>query len=291
MNHSYRFFDFPSQRDDSEFIIIGVPIDGEMTHNRGSCTNAPEVIRRTSLDLSFASEDGTDLNFLQIADIGDIPKDIRLDNLVETIMKILEQESKSIPIFIGGSHFISYYTVKSLLQQKSFDNLHYFSLDAHLDCYNEWNGNKYTHCTVTRRIFESLGSDPKKVQVIGTRDMDLPEMDWIKRMGVKFTTMNEYSDKNKEIISSGKGPKPAAYISIDIDVFDPSVAPGTGYPIPGGIVYRDYFHILDQIIQHYTIVGIDFVEYSPELDLPNKMTAFLVSKLIIETILRIKKEK
>ena len=74
-------------------------------------------------------------------------------------------------------------------------------------------------------------------------------------------------------------------------MLDPSVAPGTGYPIPGGITYRDYLHILEEIINKFTIVAIDVVEYSPELDLPNKMTAFLVAKLIIETLIRLKKEK
>jgi len=296
MTSPIRFFDVPSIADeDTKFLIIGVPFDGEMTQSRGSCITAPDAIRAISLDLSLTSEDGTDLNSLHIADLGNISS---VTKITKEVGKKFDQASQTVPIFLGGSHYISYYCFQSLSQAKSLENLYYISLDAHLDCFDEWNGNKYTHCTVTRRIFEQLGSKSENVHVIGARDIDLPELEWADQVRLRFSRIQDIFDssgtkivKLKEIFTNKNELKPPVYLSVDIDVFDPSVAPGTGYPIPGGITYRNYLHILDQIISHFDIVGVDFVEYSTTLDFPNNMTAILVAKLVIETLVRIKNKK
>ncbi|MHA1110067.1 MAG: arginase family protein [Promethearchaeota archaeon] len=290
------FLDLPSEIDENtEFIIIGIPIDGEMTQQRGKCVTAPEVVRKISLDLSLTSEDGTDLNTLHMVDLNDVSKDTTIEKLTQKISQLLNKVPQAIPIFIGGSHIVSNHTVQALLSRKEIQNLHYISLDAHLDCYDNWKGNKNTHCTVTRRIYETLESKPNQVYVIGARDIDLPELEWVKHVGFNFLRMIDIVEnpdmKLEAIFSERNGIKPPVYLSVDIDVFDPSVAPATGYAIPGGISYRDYLLILNNIAKHFTIVGVDFVEYSPELDLPNKMTAFLIAKLIIETVNMIKKNR
>ncbi len=285
------FMDFSSEIDENtEFIIIGIPIDGEMTQNRGICTDAPNIIRKISLDLSLTSEDGTDLNSLHIVDLGNMSSK-RGNHLSQVIRKAPD----AIPILVGGSHFISKIGIDAIKEDLSLEDLHFISLDAHLDCYDEWKGKKFTHCTVTRRIFEKLGSKPELVYVIGARDIDLPEIEWAKKVGLNYLRMNEIQDnadlKINALFSEKNGEKPPVYLSVDIDVFDPTVAPATGYAIPGGITYRDYLHILEQITENFELVAVDFVEYSPELDLPNKMTAFLVAKLIIETANMLKKKK
>ncbi len=287
MEQTSRFFDFPSEpKENTEFIIIGIPFDGEMTQQRGKCQTAPDEIREISLDLSLTSEDGMDLNKLRIVDLGDISED--MDKFIPLLLKKAPQ---AIPIFIGGSHSITFYTVNAFIQEKKIKNLNYISLDAHLDCYNEWKGSKYVHCTVTRRVYEMIGSEPDKVGVIGVRDIDLPEIEWSQKEKFRYLRMQDLNNLYTEFLPPSSEIKPPLYLSIDIDVFDPSVAPATGYPIPGGITYREYLKILDEILKHYTIVGLDFVEYSPDLDSQNKMTAFLVAKIIIETLVRIKKEK
>jgi agmatinase len=279
--------DFRSEPDEhTDFIIIGVPYDGNMTQYRGRCHIAPDEVRILSLDLSLTSEDGTDLNSLHITDLGNI-----YDDFTEKIPLFLKKVPNAVPIFIGGSHSITIETLDSLNHEWKSRELHYISLDAHLDCYDEWKGNKYAHCTVTQRVFEMLGSNPEKISVIGVRDIDLPEMEWAKKHNLKYLRMNEIDQLTSHFLPPPTKKKPLLYFSIDIDVFDPSVAPGTGYPIPGGITYRNYLRILDEILKRYTIVALDIVEFSPDLDLRNKMTAFLVAKLLIETIVKIKKEK
>ncbi|TFG16863.1 MAG: hypothetical protein EU530_11365 [Promethearchaeota archaeon] len=280
-----RFLDFPSEpNENTEFILIGVPFDGEMTQHRGRCHNAPDEVRIISLDLSLTSEDGIDLNQLHLVDLGDIQEDLDIQ-----LPLLLRKTPQAIPVFIGGSHSISINTVNAFIHERKPEDLHYISLDAHLDCYDEWKGSKFVHCTVTRRIYEMLGLNTDNVSVIGARDIDLPEAEWAQKENFRYLRMRELEQLKSNFFPPPKSNKAALYLSIDIDVFDPSVAPATGYPIPGGITYRDYLGILDDIMKNYRIVALDIVEYSPNLDLKNKMTAFLVAKLIIETLVKIKK--
>ncbi len=280
-----RFLDFPSEpNENTEFIIIGVPFDGEMTQQRGRCHNAPDEVRMISLDLSLTSEDGMDLNQLQIVDLGDIHEDLDIQ-----LPLLLRKTPQAIPVFIGGSHSISITTVNAFIHERKHEDLHYVSLDAHLDCYDEWKGSKFVHCTVTRRIYEMLGLKSDNVSVIGARDIDLPEIEWAKKENFRYLRMRELDQLKSNFLPPPISNKPPLYLSIDIDVFDPSVAPATGYPIPGGITYRDYLVILAEILKRYRIVALDIVEYAPNLDLQNKMTAFLVTKLLIETLVKIKK--
>ncbi|MFO7796949.1 MAG: arginase family protein, partial [Promethearchaeia archaeon] len=74
------------------------------------------------------------------------------------------------------------------------------------------------------------------------------------------------------------------YVSIDIDALDPSIAPGTGFAIPGGFSYRDVWLILREIAEKFKIIGFDLIEVAPNLDLPNRVTRNLAAKLIIEFI-------
>ncbi|MHA2326791.1 MAG: arginase family protein, partial [Promethearchaeota archaeon] len=81
------------------------------------------------------------------------------------------------------------------------------------------------------------------------------------------------------------------YVSIDIDALDPSIAPGTGYAIPGGFSYREMWKILKVVAANFNIIGFDLVEVAPNLDLANKMTSILAVKLIIEFMHFIKSHK
>ena len=286
MEEPNRFMDFPSEpNENTKFAIIGVPFDGEMTQQRGRCYTAPDEIRSISKDLSLTSEDGTDLNELHIIDLGNVT-----EGFPYNIPLLLNKAPQAIPIFVGGSHSITSHTVTTLIQEWKSKDLHYISLDAHLDCYDEWKGSKFSHCTVTRRVYEMLGLHPEKVAVIGARDIDLPEIKWAQKEKFRYLRMSELDQLSSTFLRTPNNSKPPLYLSIDIDVFDPSIAPATGYPIPGGITYRGYLKILDDILKRYKIIGLDIVEFSPDLDSKNKMTAFLVAKILIESLVRIKKE-
>jgi agmatinase len=180
----------------------------------------------------------------------------------------------------------------------------YISFDAHLDFYDEWNGNKEAHCTITKRIFDLEYMNDDSVFVIGARDIDLLEISLSKKNELKYTTMLEYSKSSLPFVkfiqnffskglkdSTDEKSKRKAYISIDIDVLDPSVAPATGYPIPGGLQYRELIFGIEYLSKIFNVVGLDLVEYAPNLDMKNLMTGFLGAKLISESMAHIKINK
>ncbi|MBD3350077.1 MAG: arginase, partial [Candidatus Lokiarchaeota archaeon] len=84
--------------------------------------------------------------------------------------------------------------------------------------------------------------------------------------------------------------KKMLYVSIDIDVFRPETAPATGYPMPGGLDYKDVHDLLEKVSHYFQIIGFDLVEYAPNLDLKNEMTGILCAKIISEFIASIYKE-
>ncbi len=195
------------------------------------------------------------------------------------------------PVFIGGNHFISYPTFSAVLEHFKGEEIIYITFDAHLDFYDDWEGNRYTHCTVSRRNFELLQKiNSNNLFIIGTRDVDLPELEDTKELGFNnFSSLHKYyieKDKNKSLtfaeytvdflskkitsLSNENPQKPKAYISLDIDVLCPSVAPGTGYCLPDGLTYRDLHQCLEKISNIFEIIAFDFVEFAPNLDLPNK---------------------
>ena len=122
---------------------------------------------------------------------------------------------------------------------------------------------------------------------MGTRDIDIPELEIVKSEKIDYLSayliidgLDNYIDQIvKKLKESGLK---NLYVSIDVDALDPSVAPGTGYAIPGGFTYREIWKILKEISKNFTIKGFDLVEVAPNLDLENKMTSILAAKIIIE---------
>ncbi|MHA1821571.1 MAG: arginase family protein [Promethearchaeota archaeon] len=365
----------------TDFIILGMPYNLGGTQLRGDTEDSPQILRTYSNEVGIVGLNGTDLNSVEIIDLGDLNKastikdfneEVYLKEVREIFLILKERSYKAIPLFIGGDHLITYFILKayssiSLLMapenapiatsKNLGDNLgvgeerdgqiekhgkdplyspsandynspYIFIFDAHLDFYDEWEGNKYSHCTVTKRVAELGNIKSNNILVIGVRDIDLPEKDLANKYGLKYLTGYEiYKKANKkrvnyaeiinkfirdrtigtEIIEGGKmdeenngknnrknisklkGVKPRAYISIDLDVFDPSQAPATGYPIPGGIRFNDMLDVFEYITRQFNIIGIDLVEYAPNLDGKDMRTAFFCAKLLLEIMMIIKK--
>lgn len=308
---------------DSEFAIIGVPFDGRTTQRRGLTFNAPEIIRKLSDDISVACEDNSYfLDHVKICDLGNINENTAADNdslnnvdpeqlvnIVKDFVSVIYEKNPNIkPVFIGGNHFISYPTFSAILEHYKGEEIIYITFDAHLDFYDDWEGNRYTHCTVSRRNFELLKKlNSKNLFIIGTRDVDLPELEDTKEVGFdNFSSLHKFyleKEKKKDLTfaeytvefllkkiftnSEEKSRKPKAYISLDIDVLCPSVAPGTGYCLPDGLTYRELHQCLEKLVKIFNIIAFDFVEFAPNLDLPNQITGFLSAKIISEFMMLI----
>ncbi len=276
------FSGFDVGRDKARFIIVGVPFDST-TSQRPGTRFGPKALREASIGLEgYSLRTNKFPEDLLIHDAGDLAVlhgDLReTQRRLENVINDMKSEKK-IPVLIGGEHSITLAPIKSLKP----DTLIVF--DAHLDLRNEWPpGVKNSHATVMRRISEYIGLD--NIIFIGSRAYSKEEYELIKNRRLLVLNPN-YLEKNldeslhiiKEKIRSANN----VYLSIDLDVLDPSQAPGVGDPEPEGISLSLLLDILDNITRYTkNIIGVDLVELSPPYD-PG-FTGHVAAKILFEII-------
>lgn len=290
------FFEFKDTfDDDTEFLLFGIPWDSLSSLKNVDSANAPSKIREITYDLARTTEQGFDISSFNASDVGDIEIDPsnserNLIKIEEFVKKLYNPNKSPKLVMIGGDHFCTYPIVKALgdlvTEREKFGVLIF---DAHIDFYDNWEGAKYSHATLSRRIFDLDYINEKNFYIVGTRDIDNIELDNAKKSQLRYLDAFridkdgiDYSIEQIVNLLHYPGEVSKLYVSIDIDVLDPSVAPGTGYAIPGGLSYRDLWKILKELAKHFEIIGFDLVEVSPGLDTPNNVTQVCAAKLIVE---------
>ena len=292
-----KFYDFGDTiASDTEFVIFGIPWDYLSSKDNVNSSTAPQKIREVTQDLALTTEMGVEIPNLKVVDMGDVnidPTNIErnLREIKDFLLVIFNQKKDVIPIMIGGDHFCTFPVVKTISKEFIADeNIGVLIFDAHLDLYDEWDKGVYSHATVSHRIYDLDQFNKNNLLIVGTRDIDIPEMKIANEEGITHFDAFLFSDlgiKNlsKDIVAFFHNSRiKSLYVSIDIDVLDPSIAPGTGYAIPGGLSYRELWQLLRLLAKNFKIIGCDLVEVSPNLDAPNKMTSNLAAKLLIEFI-------
>jgi len=269
---------------EAEFILFGAPIDSTSTYRAGS-REAPQMIRLASLNVetySFRTE--MDALDLKIHDAGDIPQ---TPNINETLNRISNIVSEIIsmgknPIMIGGEHTVTYGAIKTLKTPIVI-------FDAHMDLRDEYPcGVKISHATVSRRVIDELGAE--NVFIIGVRAACKDEIEYAKSVGLKYKTSREVMESSvKDLIKSIKLNGNGIWISIDMDVLDPSIAPGVGNPEPEGITVTKLLDILECIVMNNRVLGFDLVEVAPPYD--NGITSIIAAKIVLELACMISKWK
>jgi len=299
-----KFFDFEENIEpDTDFVVFGIPWDYLTSINIANSAIAPQKIREVTKDIALATETGFNVLEMKVADLGDIDieptnVDKNIDEIINFINRFYAKNKDLIPIMIGGDHFCTYPVFKAV--GDNFDKkqeLGVLIFDSHLDFYEEWDKGKYSHATVSHRIFDLDYVNEKNLLIVGTRDIDILELDIAKEENIKYFMAYQFGDVGLEkyVENIVKFYKSSGikylYLSIDVDVLDPSIAPGTGYAIPGGFSYREMWKILREITKQFKIIGFDLVEVAPNLDSRNRVTCNLAAKLIIELMSFILKNK
>jgi agmatinase len=297
------FFNFGNEiKKNTYFVVFSIPWDYLTSTELPNSSIAPEEIRKITKDTGFTTELGFHIPNFLAADMGDVeiePMNIEqnLNNIQEFTKKLYEQNESIIPVMIGGDHFCTYPVIKAVgdhLENKEEFGVLIF--DAHLDFYQEWDKGVYSHATISHRIFDLDYIHNKNMLIVGTRDIDIEELELASSENIKIINayhiiegIDYFIDKIKYFFFNSNIKN--LYISIDIDALDPSIAPGTGYAIPGGFSYRDMWKILKDLVLDFDVVGFDLVEVAPNLDLENKMTSILAAKLIVEFMDFIRRSK
>lgn len=259
---------------DSSVVLVGAPFDGTVS-NRPGTRFAPMAIRLESYGLeTYSPYMDMDLEDYKLSDIGDIEfpfgnTQATLANIKNVIEEIVEDDKK--PLLVGGEHLVSYPVVEVL--HKKYPDLHIVHFDAHTDLRDEYMGEKFSHATVLKRIWDVVGDE--KIYQFGIRSGTREEFTWAE----SHTYLEKFSvDTLRQQIELLKD-KPI-YLTVDLDVLDPSIFPGTGTPEPGGISMKE---LLDVIVamKGCNFVGADVVELSPHYDTSGVSTA-VASKVIRE---------
>jgi agmatinase len=263
---------------ESHAVIIGCPLDITSSFRPGT-RFAPQVIRDCSWGLeTYSPRLDRDLEELKICDVGDIslPQG-NLEGALEIIQGYLATVigDNKFPVLLGGEHLISLPVVRELARH--YENLAVIQLDAHADFRQEYLGDLLSHATVMRRIADIMGGE--NVFQLGVRSGTREELRAARAMG-------SLSEVGETLRRAGVRP---VYLTVDLDILDPAVAPGVGAPEPGGLTFDECLSLISQL-SSLRVIGFDVVELSPPHD-PTQQSAMAAAKLVREIILQFCSDK
>lgn len=259
----------------SGIIIVPVPYDETSTWMRGS-DRGPDAIMEASVNLEFYDvETGTEVHKKGIHTISPVMEKSSPERLVNAVSnKITELLSDGkFPVIIGGNHTVSIGSARSFSEH--FSDLSVLQLDAHTDLRQEYEGSRFNHACAMARV-----SEYATVIQVGIRSMAVEELQYARKENI-FFSHELYYDKglySKAISKLSDN----VYVTIDLDVFDPSIMPSTGTPEPGGPEYFEIIHFLRDVAKNRRIVGFDVVELCPSP--ANKFADFVAAKVIYQLL-------
>ncbi len=273
-----------------DVALVGVPLDLG-TSNRTGSRFGPRQIRCESVMVrpyGMATR-AAPFDSFQIGDIGDVPLNtFSLEKSIEIIEhfydEVLAAGAKTVSI--GGDHTITLPILRA--QHKVHGPVALVHVDAHADVNDQMFGESITHGTIFRRAIEEGLVDPRKMTQIGLRATGYAadDFDWAKDRGVQVVTAEQcWYQSLAPLMSAVReriGTDTPVYLSFDIDGLDPSVAPGTGTPEPGGLTTPQGLEII-RGLWGLNVIGADLVEVSPPYDTTGN-TSLLAANLIFETL-------
>jgi agmatinase len=267
-----------SDYDKSYFIIVPVPYDATTSYMAGA-RRGPFAIIDSSIQLELFDDELQTENYkLGIHTAHALEPMIHPEKMISALQGYVKQllADKKFPVILGGDHSISYAPVSAFKEAgEDFTVVH---LDAHADLRMEYQGTAFSHACVMRRISELN----LPVVQTGIRSLSREEWDYINTgRGLKtFFARDLLGAYNfTHIIDAIKTQK--VYLTIDVDVFDPSVIPATGTPEPGGLSWYQIISLIKELVSRKELIGMDVVELAPNLP---SHSEFTIAKLIYKTI-------
>lgn len=267
--------------EEADIVLFGAPFDSTTSYRPGT-RFASRTMRAESFGLeTYSPYQDKDLTEIQVFDGGDL--ELPFGNTLRALSEI-EETAKSIleagkmPCMIGGEHLVTLGAVKAVFKQ--YPDLHVIHFDAHTDLREEYLSENYSHATVIRRVWDLVGDH--KIFQFGIRSGERTEFNWAK----EHTDLHKFNfDGLEQAIEACKGHP--VYFTIDLDVMDPSVFPGTGTPEAGGVTFIELLGAIRKV-GVLNIVGMDVNELSPIYDQSGASTA-VACKVLRELLLAVYK--
>lgn len=259
----------------SRIIIVPVPYDATSTWMRGA-DRGPEAIMDASQNLEFYDvETGTEAHLHGIYTIDPVTEKSSPESLVKAVHEKISQllQEGKFPVIVGGNHTVTIGAAGAFAGH--YDDLTVLQLDAHADLRQEYDGSVFNHACAMARVRES-----SRLVQTGIRSMSAEEKQFVDSDRM-FFAHQLYADKSLYSQAIEKLTR-NVYITIDLDVFDPSLIPSTGTPEPGGPEYYEVMHFLREVARKRNVVGFDVVELCPSPS--NKAPDFVAAKIIYQLL-------
>lgn len=273
------FLECDSEYEAAKVVLYGAPFDSTTSFRPGT-RFATQAIRSESYGLeSYSPYQDKDLIDAAVFDSGDLELAIGDSQLVlaaiEERAKTILQDNK-LPFLVGGEHLVTLGAVRAVAQK--YPDMHILHFDAHTDLREDYLGVQLSHACVLRRCWEILGDG--RIHQFGIRSGEAAEFRWA-REGHTFLHPFNLNGLRETMVTLKDVP---VYLTVDLDILDPSVFPGTGTPEPGGICFLELMHAVTDICSELHIVGCDVNELCPPYDASGVSTA-VACKIIREMLI------
>lgn len=278
MKEVINFGYLPEEYSDPEnagIVIIPVAYDGTSTWIKGAEKGPTAIIEASANMELYDIETDSEVYRKGIYTEDNITREITTTEMINAVNGTVQYYlvKNKFTVVIGGEHSVSIGAIKA--HAEHYANLTVLQLDAHADLREEYNGSIYNHACVTARIKEFC-----PVVQVGIRSMDSTEKESMDKNRTFFAEdIYNNTDWIKKVVSILSD---NVYITIDLDVFDPSIMPSTGTPEPGGLLWYDVLALLKAVSYKNNVVGFDVVELCP--DDRNKAPDFMAAKLIYKLL-------
>ncbi|WP_244345308.1 agmatinase [Thermus thermophilus] len=273
---------------EADVALLGLPYDFAVGFRPGA-RFAPSAIREASARYAFHPEEGLfdpergpRLRGVRVVDAGDVdPAQLEYQESFRRITEAARalRARVRLPVFVGGDHSVTL----PVLRAYAGEPLYVVQLDAHLDFSDQRHGTRYSNSSPFRRAVEELPG-LQGITCIGLRGLRVsPEAYWAaKERGHVLVSAHEVR-QNVEAVKPLLPQDQRVYVSLDVDVLDPALLPGTSSPEVEGLSYGETLALLEGVIERNELVGVDLVELAPNLD-PTGLSSLVAARLLAEVL-------
>ncbi|HJB29036.1 MAG TPA: agmatinase [Candidatus Blautia faecavium] len=262
----------------AEIILFGAPFDSTTSYRPGTRFGSGAVRRESYGIECYSPYQDKDLTDTAVLDCGDLElcfgdTSQALEQITDFTKEVLEE--KKLPFMLGGEHLVTLGAFRAV--KEAYPDVHVIHFDAHADLREEYLNVKLSHACVLRRCWELVGDG--RIHQFGIRSGDREEFRW----GREHVDTRKFDFEGlADILKELKG-KPV-YFTLDLDVLDPSVFPGTGTPEPGGVSFDELRKAATLVCEQGNIVGCDVNELSPHYD-QSGVSTMVACKIVREMLL------
>ena len=289
--------DDPASFAGADVVIIGAPYDAGTSYRAGA-RFGPKTIRTTD----YLDHDGSrphlalrvdPLRDMRVLDAGDVlmpgvEGKAALDELEKAVLAAAS--AGAIPLVLGGDHTITWPDVTGVARARGWGRVSVIHFDAHADTGDVQYGSLIGHGLPMRRLIESGACRGDRFLQVGLRGYwpEPPTLAWMAEQGMRSFEMHEVVARGldallEEAFAIAVDDCDGVFVSVDLDVVDPGMAPGTGTPEPGGITGRQLLDAVRRIAVSLPVVGVDVVEVAPAYD-SAEITSFLANRVVLEML-------